>query len=193
MCVAMCVAMCVSSRTRHGHFGTWWLYSYAWRLCLTNFDLLSHRRDRASRTGRKDTPVYESLGSRAMSGSRIACRQPVILCRGSHRHPARSLGSRVLCTVRKDTRYQSPRSACQHASSDLASGRSLETGSSEQDRFRVSAASPALDSSGGDLPPINHNIKAVGDGDDDSENNSAQDIDSILAKVFNYRCCTLPR
>lgn len=64
-------------------------------------------------------------------------------------------------------------------------GRSQEKASSaEQDRFSArSAASPALDSWGGDEPPIPPNSKAVGEEDDDSENSSAQDIDSILAKA----------
>ncbi|DBA68740.1 TPA: hypothetical protein ACH3X2_013437 [Trebouxia sp. C0005] len=54
----------------------------------------------------------------------------------------------------------------------------------EQDRFRLSAASPALDSSGGDEPPVVHNTKALGEeDDDDADNNSAKDIDSILAKA----------
>ncbi|KAL0037823.1 hypothetical protein WJX79_000567 [Trebouxia sp. C0005] len=54
----------------------------------------------------------------------------------------------------------------------------------ESDRFRLSAASPALDSSGGDEPPVVHNTKALGEeDDDDADNNSAKDIDSILAKA----------
>ena len=56
--------------------------------------------------------------------------------------------------------------------------------SARQDRLRLAAASPALDSSGGDLPPISHNTKATAEGDDDGENNSTQDIESVLAKVI---------
>ena len=55
--------------------------------------------------------------------------------------------------------------------------------SAEQNHFRLAAASPALDSSGGDLPPISQNTKATAEGDDDGGNNSAQEIDGILAKV----------
>ena len=65
--------------------------------------------------------------------------------------------------------------------------------SSKQDRSRVSAASPALDSSGGDLPPISHNTKATAEGDDDGENSSSQDIDSLLAKVFSSLMALLPK
>lgn len=50
-------------------------------------------------------------------------------------------------------------------------------------QLRLAAASPALDSSGGDLPPISQNPKATAEGDDDGENNSTQDIESVLAKV----------
>ena len=55
--------------------------------------------------------------------------------------------------------------------------------SAQQDRLRLAAASPALDSSGGDVPPPGHNTKATAEGEDDGENNSTQDIESVLAKV----------
>ena len=55
--------------------------------------------------------------------------------------------------------------------------------SAERDHFRLAAASPALDSSGGDLPPISQNTKATAEGDDEGGDNSAQEIDGILAKV----------
>ena len=58
------------------------------------------------------------------------------------------------------------------------------TFATQPDRLRLAAASPALDSSGGDLPPISHNTKATAEGDDDGENNSTQDIESVLAKVI---------
>lgn len=51
--------------------------------------------------------------------------------------------------------------------------------------IRASAASPALDNSGGDLPPINTTSKAVGEYDDDSsEGSSAAEIESVLLKVW---------
>lgn len=56
--------------------------------------------------------------------------------------------------------------------------------SARQDRLRLAAASPALDSSGGDLPPVSHNTKATAEDDDDGENNSTQDIESVLTKVI---------
>lgn len=61
---------------------------------------------------------------------------------------------------------------------------SSSSASAKQDQSRVFAASPALDSSGGDLPPISDNSKATAEGDDDNENSSSHDIDSLLAKVF---------
>lgn len=57
------------------------------------------------------------------------------------------------------------------------------TFSARRDRHRLAAASPALDSSGGDLPPISRNTKETAEEDDDDENNSTQDIESVLAKV----------
>ncbi|KAL3155755.1 hypothetical protein ABBQ32_012772 [Trebouxia sp. C0010 RCD-2024] len=60
---------------------------------------------------------------------------------------------------------------------------SSSSASAKQDQSRVFAASPALDSSGGDLPPISDNSKATAEGDDDNENSSSHDIDSLLAKA----------
>ena len=56
--------------------------------------------------------------------------------------------------------------------------------SAQQDRLRTAAASPALDSSGGNLPPISHDTKATAENDDDGDNNSTQDIDSLLQGVL---------
>ncbi len=121
-----------------------------------------------------------------MPGTGIVCRQPVTCgrCDHGHRHQARAAVRRVQCSIRKDIRRDSARPAQPRNSHALGSGQNQEKQSSaEQDRFRLSAASPASDASGGDLPPINHDTKAVGEGDDEHENSSAQDIDSILAKV----------
>ena len=98
--------------------------------------------------------------------------------------------ARQTCTAStrpmRSTRSNNRHSSQLHAQpSSLVTGRPQERAfSAEQDRFRLSAASPALDSSGGDEPPIVHNTKAVGEEDgDDSDNSSAKDIDSILAKA----------
>lgn len=57
----------------------------------------------------------------------------------------------------------------------------------------ASAASPALDSSGGDLPPIDGTSKAVGKGDDDaSEGSSAAEIEQVLLKVCAEVLCYTP-
>ena len=118
-----------------------------------------------------------------MRGSGSVRRQPAIGSCCKHRH------ARQTCAA--STRPMNLRSNNRHSSPLHAQPRSLVTGHhqertflAEQDRFRLSAASPALDSSGGDEPPIVHNTKAVGEGDnEDSDNNSAKDIDSILAKA----------
>ena len=118
-----------------------------------------------------------------MRGSGSVRRQPAIGSCCKHRH------ARQTCAA--STRPMNLRSNNRHSSPLHAQPRSLVTGHhqertflAEQDRFRLSAASPALDSSGGDEPPIVHNTKAVGEGDNDgSDNNSAKDIDSILAKA----------
>ena len=122
-----------------------------------------------------------------MRGSESVRRPPAIgnCCRNRHARPICTASTRSMRSVRSANRHTSPLHAQPRA---LAVGRRQERAfPAEQDRFRLSAASPALDSSGGDEPPIVHNIKAVGEGDsDDSDNNSATDIDSILAKARQH-------
>ena len=119
-----------------------------------------------------------------MRGSESVRRPPAIgsCCRNRHARPICTASTRSMRSVRSANRHTSPLHAQPRA---LAVGRRQERAfPAEQDRFRLSAASPALDSSGGDEPPIVHNTKAVGEGDDnESDNNSAKDVDSILAKA----------
>ena len=105
---------------------------------------------------------------------------------------------RVSCAASSDRHAPPERSRVERKASSMRRARqSQSTGPAEPDRLRPNAsasASPALDSSGGDLPPISHNTKAVAEGDDDSENNSAEEIESILAKVHHplLRCAKNP-
>ena len=114
-----------------------------------------------------------------MSGTIGAQLVPISRCRHGSHHPVqiapgsaqRSRSSNTYACTRRQ-RCLGPRSQ-----------RSVEM-SATRDRFRLAAASPALDSSGGDLPPISNNTKPTAEDDDADENNSAQDIERILSKVF---------
>ena len=86
--------------------------------------------------------------------------------------------------MRNTPKHRSMADTRRHQHRSFSQGWRLSKNSpARQDRLRLAAASPALDSSGGDLPPISHNTNATAEGDDDGENNSTQDIESILAKV----------
>ena len=119
-----------------------------------------------------------------MRGSESVRRQPTMgnCCKHRHAPQTCAASTRPTRSIRSNNRHSSPLHA---QPPSPVTGRHQERAlSAEQDRFRLSAASPALDSSGGDEPPIVHNAKAVGEGDnDDCANNSAKDIDSILAKA----------
>lgn len=119
-----------------------------------------------------------------MRGFESVRRQPATgsCCKNRHARQTCTASTRPMRSIRSNNRHNSPLHA---QPSSLVTGRHRESAfSAEQDRFRLSAASPALDSSGGDEPPIVHNTKAVGEGDDnESDNNSAKDVDSILAKA----------
>ena len=119
-----------------------------------------------------------------MRGFESVRRQPAIGSCFNTRHASQTCtaSTRPMRSTRSSNRHSSPLHV---QPSSLVTGRHQERAfSAEQDHFRLSAASPALDSSGGDEPPIVHNTKAVGEeDDDDSDNNSAKDIDSILAKA----------
>ena len=99
---------------------------------------------------------------------------------------------RPQCKAQVRTTCSVPKSAAQphRPSPQLASsGQSLGLGAVQSDRLTrdsvaASAASPALDSSGGDLPPIDNTSKATGEYDDESnEGSSAAEIERILLKV----------
>ncbi len=119
-----------------------------------------------------------------MRGIESVRHQPAIGSCCKHRHARQTCAgsTRPMCSIRSNDCHSSPLHAQPRS---LVTSRHQERAFlAEQDRFRLSAASPALDSSGGDEPPIVHNTKAVGEeDDDDSHNNSAKDIDSILAKA----------
>ena len=116
-----------------------------------------------------------------MPGAGALGRQPVIVASSRCRLEERRRTLRVQCSNRKGTQSESAKTRHPGGPYGLGKVHVQSTGNS----FRLSAANPALDSSGGgNLPPISRDIKAVDEGDnDDSENNSAQDIDSLLAKV----------
>ena len=108
-------------------------------------------------------------------------------CQNWHRHRHLEVRRRLSCLAKQDGHTLPERPEGQSKAISNRRGRpSQVNGSAEPDRFRLSAsasASPALDGSGGDLPPTGHNTKAVGEDDDDSQNNSAEEIESLLAKV----------
>lgn len=122
------------------------------------------------------------------SGAGSVSRQPVTGSRVQHRrgHQLCVASIRPSRPIRKDIRHGSSKHAHSYVLNSKFGRSQGKASSAEQDRFSArSAASPALDSWGGDQPPIPPNSKAVREDDDDSsENNSAQDIDSILAKVY---------
>lgn len=121
---------------------------------------------------------------RMMRGLESVRRQPAIgsCCKHRHARQTCAASTRPICSIRSSDRHSSLLHAQRPSLvTDRHQERSLLA---EQDRFRLSAASPALDSSGGDEPPVVHNTKALGEeDDDDADNNSAKDIDSILAKA----------